>query len=125
MSADFPFARNADIQAPPNTHIARIGASIRDKATLLSALATSLRFPAGFGQNWDALDDYMTDLSWLPPSVILLHEAAPHIARKELVTYLEILNGALDVAREDGRVLIIGFPERTRALTEAWMGVQT
>jgi len=35
------------------------------KSALLSLLARALKFPKYFGQNWDALHDHLTDLSWL------------------------------------------------------------
>ncbi len=37
-----------------------------DKAGVLAAFAQQLRFPGWFGHNWDALDDALRDLSWLP-----------------------------------------------------------
>lgn len=44
------------------------------KELLLRALAKSLSFPDYFGDNWDALDECLTDLSWLPAQgyVVLL-----------------------------------------------------
>jgi len=33
---------------------------------LLSSLAAELRFPSYYGVNWDALDECLRDLSWLP-----------------------------------------------------------
>jgi len=38
------------------------------KADLLEQAARTLRFPGYFGFNWDALEDCLTDLSWLEPS---------------------------------------------------------
>ncbi len=38
---------------------------VRAKLALLDALAKALRFPDHFGKNWDALNDCLTDLSWL------------------------------------------------------------
>lgn len=38
----------------------------QDKPAILSALSTELRFPAWVGANWDALQDALCDLSWLP-----------------------------------------------------------
>lgn len=35
------------------------------KMQLLETLSASLKFPPSFGQNWDALADYLADLSWL------------------------------------------------------------
>jgi hypothetical protein len=38
------------------------GADTKD--AMLSCIAKSLAFPEWFGQNWDALEDCLTDLSW-------------------------------------------------------------
>jgi RNAse (barnase) inhibitor barstar len=40
--------------------------AVRDKTSLLNALARDLAFPASFGQNWDALADALQDFSWQP-----------------------------------------------------------
>jgi RNAse (barnase) inhibitor barstar len=42
------------------------GTRIRDTAGLLDACSDALQFPAYFGNNWDALQDCLGDLSWLP-----------------------------------------------------------
>jgi RNAse (barnase) inhibitor barstar len=47
--------------------------SVHDKASLLRALANALAFPPDFGRNWDALNDSLQDLSWLPPNGHVLH----------------------------------------------------
>jgi hypothetical protein len=44
------------------------GRAIQDKAALLHAFARALHFPAYFGQNWDAFEECLRDLSWLPPA---------------------------------------------------------
>lgn len=44
------------------------GTRIRDAAGLFDACSDSLQFPAYFGNNWDALQDCLGDLSWLPAS---------------------------------------------------------
>jgi RNAse (barnase) inhibitor barstar len=53
------------------------GSCITSKGELLDAVARSLRFPDYFGRNWDALDECLRDLEWLPASgyVILLTDA--------------------------------------------------
>jgi hypothetical protein len=48
-------------------------ATVDDKASLMSALARGLAFPATFGANWDALADSLQDLSWRPASGYVLH----------------------------------------------------
>ena len=41
-------------------------AGCQDKADFLGRIAAALGFPAWFGDNWDALYDCLTDLSWRP-----------------------------------------------------------
>jgi hypothetical protein len=41
-------------------------AGVRRKEDLLDILATALNFPAYFGRNWDAAEECLRDLSWLP-----------------------------------------------------------
>lgn len=40
------------------------GQDIRDKDQFLKETALALRFPEYFGNNWDALADCLTDMSW-------------------------------------------------------------
>lgn len=40
--------------------------SISDAGELLDALAVGFSFPDYFGRNWDALEECLRDLSWLP-----------------------------------------------------------
>lgn len=40
------------------------GQDIRDKDQFLKLAALALRFPEYFGNNWDALADCLTDMSW-------------------------------------------------------------
>lgn len=59
--------------------VARIGlAGASDKATLMERIARALEFPQWFGGNWDALEDCLTDLSWLKADghVLLFEHAA-------------------------------------------------
>lgn len=44
---------------------------VRGKRGLLAAFARVLRFPEGFGGNWDALADCLQDLSWIEGGVLL------------------------------------------------------
>ena len=62
--------------SPRTTRVSLKGA--RDKTELLSRMARSLQFPAWFGANWDALEDCLTDLSWLEANghVLLIEDVA-------------------------------------------------
>ena len=42
------------------------GTGLRDKRTLLDRCAVEFSLPSYFGHNWDALQDCLSDLSWVP-----------------------------------------------------------
>ena len=48
------------------------GAQIEEDRQLFALLAEALGFPEHFGHNWDALDDALRDLSWVPGTGYLL-----------------------------------------------------
>lgn len=45
---------------------------IRTKSQFLGLLGRSLSFPSWFGRNWDALEDCLTDLSWIEESGLVV-----------------------------------------------------
>lgn len=54
------------------------GRTFADKAGFLKTAAQELKFPASYGQNWDAFEEAIRDLSWLRPTkgfVLLMDEA--------------------------------------------------
>ena len=61
------------------------GRSVTDKEALLDRMAISCGFPSGFGHNWDALADCLSDLSWAGPArgYLLLYEGWGMLARTE------------------------------------------
>ena len=80
---------------------------VESKAMLLDVLARVLRFPAGFGHNWDALEDYLADLSWLDDKgwVLAFTQGLPD--SDDMRVFQAILANAAEVHAKAGRPLKI------------------
>lgn len=111
LSQRFEFVSDLTGFRAPNAHVVRIGGRLRRKQDLLRALATGLKLPKYFGHNWDALEECLRDLSWMPAdaSIVLLHEQLPLADEDQRKTYIEILRNGLQAQK--GRLRII-FPAR-------------
>jgi RNAse (barnase) inhibitor barstar len=73
---------------------------IASKEGLLRAIAETLAFPDWFGENWDALEDCLTDLSWREaPGYVLVLESCGPLSRTDpeaFETALEIFDSAAE-----------------------------
>lgn len=97
--------------------VAEIPASIRSKQKLLRVLADQLKLPAYFGQNWDALEECLRDLSWLPAgNVQVRHRDLPlPPGSQDRRIYLQILRAAVAFWMESGsRLMVCQFPAETQ-----------
>lgn len=76
------------------------GTAVKSKADFLQAVAKALTFPDYFGNNWDALEDCLTDLDWLTDDrLILLYEQPETFAQhapSEWLVALDILRSTVD-----------------------------
>jgi RNAse (barnase) inhibitor barstar len=85
------------------------GSRVHGKLEMIDAIADALSFPDSFGRNLDALNDCLTDLSWLPEGEHVLIWSAPHVLHTaDPYTYQVILDV---LAEAQGRSLI--DPSRT------------
>ncbi|MFO1019659.1 MAG: barstar family protein [Planctomycetales bacterium] len=79
-----------------------------------------------FRGNWDAFEECLRDLSWLPKGSVvrIVHEGHPfRIDSGELRTYLEILQGAASGAGENTIKVRVQFSRRhQRALERVLSG---
>lgn len=113
----FVFDESGRANTPSPTVVAEMPSGITTKATLLKELARHLRFPGYFGMNWDALDECICDLSWLPPGTILLRHLDLPLANDgaDAKTYLSILAGAVrELSGSNTHALTVLFPLSTR-----------
>src|SRR5262245_14456264 len=77
------------------------GRRARTTRGLLSECARALEFPAGSGRNWDAFEEMLADLEWLPAQgyLLIVSHADQLLAEhpEDYDTFIEILE---TVARE-------------------------
>ena len=77
------------------------------KDEFLATVAGALRFPAGFGGNWDALADCLKDLSWADaPGWVVMLEKSKHFCdghRHEFDEAMDIMAEAAVYWRSLGR----------------------
>jgi barstar (barnase inhibitor) len=88
------------------------GSAMTTLDDLFEEVSRALFFPNYFGRNWDALDECLVDLSWLPaPAYVLLIDGALDVLRDEPVEQLETFLRILARAAADWAVTIeLGEP---------------
>ena len=95
-----PGATAAALVKPPAGFALRIvqGKKCKTPAGLFGEFARALEFPDYFGHNWDALEECLADLEWIPAKgyVVLITDALAVIPddQEEYETLLEVLNDA-------------------------------
>jgi RNAse (barnase) inhibitor barstar len=117
LPAGFCFTESPAAFRDDTAIVVRLPKGIRSKQKLLNVLADKLQFPHYFGNNWDALEECLGDLSWLPGGqpVVIVHEDLPFGERSEnRRIYVAILRSAAESAQAGGRVLSIVWPTALR-----------
>lgn len=60
------------------------GTKVANKGGFLHAAANAMAFPNYFGLNWDAFEEMVNDLSWVPaPGYILFYDHAGNFAKSQ------------------------------------------
>ncbi len=116
--SDFQFAGVPASYSAAKTRIVRLPKGIRSKRILFKALAQRLQLPGWFGGNWDALEDSLRDLSWLPQgeAVAVVHEDLPFGNGESRGIYLAILRSVVQHWREHGdRQFAVVFPSSVKS----------
>jgi hypothetical protein len=93
-----------------------IGTNVRSKAELLAEFKR-FGFPAYMGNNWDALEECLNDLSWIrEENFVVTHKGVPlEDSVKDLKIYLDILRSSAQRWKsEKGRRIYVVFPEHSK-----------
>jgi hypothetical protein len=114
----------ASLQAAAACHVVRPRSG--SKPALLAWYAAALDFPEYFGHNWDALEECLRDLAWLPPGRILIHHRELPLRRQAQVadcrSYLGLLaNTVHHWRRAAGREFVVAFEPHCQAALQALM----
>lgn len=87
-----------------------------DKNALMKNIAAALQFPGWFGANWDALEDCLSDLSWLPAGgyVLVFEDARPG---EELGVLVDVLRCVAEWWAGRGKTFVAVFLDPAGRLT--------
>jgi RNAse (barnase) inhibitor barstar len=87
------------------------GRNITNKEQLLGHVATALNLPKEFGHNWDALEEYLTDLEWVDADGYVIYydhiDGLLNAHPDQFETLVEILRDAVASWKEDGTAMIV------------------
>lgn len=87
------------------------GKNVERKEQLLNHVATVLRFPNHFGQNWDALEECLTDLEWVDGDGYLIYfdhiDGLLSAHPDQFATFVEIVRDAVESWKEDGEAMVV------------------
>jgi RNAse (barnase) inhibitor barstar len=90
------------LPAPPGFAVRTIdGRRARTKRGLLTEFARTLEFPAESGRNWDAFEELLADLEWLPATgYLLIVTDADELLADDAEDYDTFVGVIKDVAKE-------------------------
>ena len=95
--------------------IVHVPKGVKHSKDLFHCFKIGLKFPEGFGNNWNALDDFLDDLSWLDEKIILIvHDEFPQLSDAEVTYYWDTLRSAVEywqTNRSKTFVVIFGTAE--------------
>ena len=90
---------------------------VTEKISLLRRIAASLGFPSWFGENWDALEDCLTDLSWREAQGhVLALEGFQFLPADDLGVLIDVMISAAEFWAGQGKPFFAVFIDPQRSL---------
>lgn len=85
--------RLLQLSADNNVLTIDVSEDVSGKAELLEKIASAGHFPEYFGGNWDALEELLTDMSWVKEKTILFRQLGrlDKLNTEDLTIYFNIL----------------------------------
>jgi hypothetical protein len=103
------------VDAAKGSKLSIVRIAFAPKDALLKNIARALHFPDWFGQNWDALEDCLTDLSWRAGGgEVLILEGAK--AGDDFGILIDVLRSSAEFWAGRGRPFFAVFIDPRRAL---------
>ena len=99
-------------------HIARVdGCASSDRRSFIEAMGRALHFPAYSATNWDAFEESLRDLGWLPqPGAVVICEAAACLPDDVATMARDILAAAAESSPARDKTLVVLFRHAGRTL---------
>jgi len=98
------------------------GSQVEDKRSFIRAAGEAMNFPAYSGQNWDAFEESIRDLTWAPASgYLVLFDEPDQFAERDTEQWevaRSILHSAVDTWHANGVPMIVLFRKAGRALPD-------
>ena len=122
----FFFDAEAARPSSATDRVVTVPKGIVSRERLFDVVSAALAFPDYWGRNWDALNDMLTDLSWIEQHrIVLVHEDLPKLGASPTATYIDILCTAVDDwTRSRLHELVVLFPKAERVAIESLLGAQ-
>jgi RNAse (barnase) inhibitor barstar len=115
--AEAPAGLQAAAQAAALRFIRIDAEPVRTKSQFLGLIGRSLSFPSWYGRNWDALEDCLTDLSWIEEAGLAIQiEGFSTYAKADpdgFIILLDIFKTSAEYWRGEGKpfwVIFTGKP---------------
>lgn len=102
------------------------GAGVEDKRSFIRAAGDAMQFPAYSGQNWDAFEESIRDLTWAPANgYLVLFDEPDLFAQRDAEQWAvarTILDEAISFWRQQGTPMVVLFRRAGRALPDVpWL----
>ena len=102
------------------------GSQVEDKRSFIRTAGKAMDFPAYSGQNWDAFEESIRDLTWAPaPGYLVLFGEPDQFAARDPEQWgiaKSILENAVDTWRANDVPMVVLFRKAGRALPDVpWL----